>query len=59
MDPERVVEKEKYNGFKPSLYTVSEPGSSYKLFHPAFYHSSNGFSCYAPGAKALFLIRMK
>ena len=59
MVPKLVVEKEKYNGFKPSLYTVSEPGSSTKLYHPAFYHSQNGFSFYAPEAKVLFLIRIK
>lgn len=59
MVPKLVVEKEKYNGFKPSLYTVSEPGSSTNLYHPAFYHSPNGFSFYAPEAKELFLIRIK
>ena len=59
MVPKLVVEKEKHNGYKPSLYIVSEPGSSTKLYNPAFYHSPNGFSFYAPEAKKLFLIKIK
>lgn len=59
MVPKLVVEKEKHNEFKPSLYTVTEPGSSTELYNPAFYHSPNGFSFYAPAGKELFLIKVK
>lgn len=57
MVPELVVEKEKHNGYKPHLYQVWEAGSSAELYHPAFYHSPNGFSFYAPNYRQLFLIK--
>ncbi|RZK21473.1 MAG: hypothetical protein EOO86_00915 [Pedobacter sp.] len=59
MVPKLVVEKERHNNYKPSLFTVEEPGSSTDLYNPAFYHSANGFSFYSPAAKELFLIRIK
>ncbi len=54
-----VVEKEKHNGFKPSLFIVKEPGYASDLFNPAFYHSPNGFSFYSPSAKELYLIKIR
>ncbi|WP_316808251.1 hypothetical protein [Pedobacter agri] len=54
-----VVEKEKHNGYQPSLFTVEEPGAATDLYKPAFYHSSKGFSFYSPNAKKLFLIKLK
>lgn len=57
--PKLVVEKEKHNGFKPSLYTVSEAGGSAELYNPAFYHSPNGFSFYSPNSQQLFMIKTK
>ena len=59
MVPKLVVEKERHHDYKPSLFTVEEPGSATDLYNPAFYHSPNGFSFYSPGAKELFLIRIK
>jgi len=57
--PRLVVEKEKYNGFRPSLYTVSEAGGSAEIYNPAFYHSPNGFSFYSPNSQQMFIIKMK
>ncbi|MDQ1141740.1 hypothetical protein [Pedobacter agri] len=54
-----IVEKEKHNGYRPSLFTVEEAGAATNLYKPAFYHSSNGFSFYSPNAKELFLIKLK
>lgn len=54
--PKLVVEREKHNGFKPSLYTVSEAGGSAEIYNPAFYHSPNGFSFYSPNSQQLFMI---
>lgn len=59
MVPELVVEKERHNGYKPSLFIVAEAGSASRLFNPAFYHSPNGFSFYSPSAKEIFTIRIK
>ncbi len=59
MVPELVVEKEKHNEYKPSLYQVKEAGSSAELYNPAFYHSPNGFSFYAPNYRRLYLIKVK
>ncbi|MEH3112301.1 hypothetical protein [Pedobacter terrae] len=59
MVPDLVVEKEKHNGYTPHLYQVWEAGSSAELYNPAFYHSPNGFSFYAPNYRQLFLIKAK
>ncbi|KQN38464.1 hypothetical protein ASE92_03240 [Pedobacter sp. Leaf41] len=59
MVPKLVVEKERHNGFKPSLFTVEEAGSATDLFTPAFYHSPNGFSFYSPSPKLLYLIKVR
>lgn len=52
-----IIEKEKHNGFKPSLYTVKEAGDAAELFNPAFYHSADGFAFYSPSPKKLYLIK--
>ncbi|WP_313263293.1 hypothetical protein [Sphingobacterium sp.] len=59
MVPQLVVENEKHDGFKSSLYIVREPGASCDIYNPAFYHSPHGFSFYSPDPKQLFLIKVK